>query len=118
MAKPKAKRGVAVLEAISKLWKSVHLLISRRAFKRIITNIVREGHKQRNKRGQNVIKFKPMAVMALQEATEAYITRLFEDTELLAVHARRMTIEDKDMTLACRLRGDENAFWWTRSKNN
>ena len=42
----------------------------------------------------------------LQEASEAYITNLFEDTNLCAIHAKRMTIMKKDMDLARRIRGD------------
>ena len=111
---PKQKRGVAVLKEIEKLMETVDLLTSKRAFKRIITGMVRDGYKERNKKGHNAIKFKPNAVTALHEATEAFITRLFEDTNLVAIHAKRTTIEEKDMLLACRLRGDKTAFWWTR----
>lgn len=111
---PKQKRGVAVLKEIEKLMKTGDILTSKRAFKRIITGIVRECHTLRNKKGHNAIKFKPNAVTALHEATEAFITRLFEDTNLVAIHAKRTTIEDKDLLLACRLRGDKAAFWWTR----
>ncbi|RWS19938.1 histone H3-like protein [Leptotrombidium deliense] len=42
--------------------------------------------------------------MALQEAAEAYIVNLFENTNLLAIHARRVTIMPKDMLLALRIR--------------
>ena len=44
--------------------------------------------------------------MALQEASEAYLVGLFEDTNLCAIHAKRVTVMPKDMTLATRLRGD------------
>ncbi len=44
--------------------------------------------------------------MALQEATEAYLVGMFEDTNLAAIHARRVTIMPKDIKLARRLRGD------------
>jgi histone H3/H4 len=43
--------------------------------------------------------------MALQEAAEAFVVHLFEDTNLLAIHAKRVTIMTKDMQLARRLRG-------------
>lgn len=45
-------------------------------------------------------------VTALQEAAEAYLVGLFEDTQLCAIHAKRVTIFVKDMQLAKRLRGD------------
>ena len=43
--------------------------------------------------------------MALQEAAEAYLTILFEDTMLCAIHAKRVTIMPKDMQLTQRIRG-------------
>ena len=46
--------------------------------------------------------------MALQEASEAYLVKLFEDTNLLAIHAKRVTITNKDLRLAMRIRGDRN----------
>ena len=47
-----------------------------------------------------------MAILALQEATEAYMVGLFEDTNLCAIHAKRVTIMPKDIQLAKRIRGD------------
>ena len=44
--------------------------------------------------------------MALQEAAEAYLVSLFEDTDLAAIHAKRVTIQPKDLVLARRLRGE------------
>jgi histone H3 len=44
--------------------------------------------------------FQSMAVLALQEASEAYLIGLFEDTNLCAIHAKRVTIMPKDMMLA------------------
>jgi histone H3/H4 len=46
------------------------------------------------------------AVLALQEACEAYLVALFEDTNLCAIHAKRVTIMVKDMQLARRIRGE------------
>ena len=51
------------------------------------------------------MRFERSAMNALQEATEAYIVTLFEDTNLAALHAKRVTIQIKDMALALRLRG-------------
>ena len=52
------------------------------------------------------LRFQPSAVMALQEATEAYLVSLFEDTNLAAIHTTRVTIQPKDLALARRLRGE------------
>ena len=45
------------------------------------------------------------ALLALQEATEAHLVGLFEDTNLCAIHAQRVTIMPRDMQLARRVRG-------------
>jgi histone H3 len=52
------------------------------------------------------LRFQTVAVAALQEAAEAYLVGLFEDTNLCAIHARRVTIMPKDMSLARRIRGE------------
>ena len=44
--------------------------------------------------------------MALQEAAEAYLVGLFEDTNICAIHAKYVTIMAKDMQLARRIRGE------------
>ena len=44
--------------------------------------------------------------MALQEATESFMVSMFEDSNLCALHAKRVTIMPKDMVLARRIRGD------------
>jgi histone H3 len=44
--------------------------------------------------------------MALQSSSEAYLTGLMEDTNLCAIHAKRVTILPKDIQLARRLRGE------------
>lgn len=45
-------------------------------------------------------------ISALQEITESYLTRLFEDTNLCALHAKRVTIMPKDLQMALRLNRD------------
>lgn len=49
------------------------------------------------------IRFTKSAMEAIQEATEDFLTEVFEDTNLLAIHARRVTIMAKDMKLATHL---------------
>ena len=50
-------------------------------------------------------RFQSTALQALQEAAEAYMVHLFEDANLLAIHAKRVTIMQKDIQLARRIRG-------------
>ncbi|CAB9523506.1 Histone H3 [Seminavis robusta] len=48
----------------------------------------------------------PKPFFRTQEASEAYLIGLFEDTNLCAIHAKRVTIMPKDMQLARRIRGE------------
>ena len=56
------------------------------------------------------VRFQSQAVLALQEATEAYLVGLFEDTNLCAIHAQRVTIMVRDMQLARRIRGEKQTL--------
>ena len=51
------------------------------------------------------LRFQSVAILALQEAAEAYLIGLFEDAYLCSVHAKRVTLQTKDMVLARRIRG-------------
>jgi hypothetical protein len=50
------------------------------------------------------------ALLALQEAAEAYMVGLFHDTNKCTIHAKRVTIMPKDMQLAQHIRGEKR--WW------
>ncbi|KAF4446317.1 histone H3 [Fusarium austroafricanum] len=54
------------------------------------------------------LRFQSSAIGALQESVESYLVSLFEDTNLCAIHAKRVTIQSKDIQLARRLRGERN----------
>lgn len=61
------------------------------------------------------LRFKSSAVLALQEAAEAYLVSLLDDANMAAIHAKRVTLQVKDMTLAMRLRGDRfysRSMWY------
>ena len=53
------------------------------------------------------MKFQSTALLALQEAAEAFLVGLFEDATLCAIHAKRVTIMKKDLDLAIRMRGGQ-----------
>ena len=78
--------------------KSTDLLIRRLPFQRLVREIVQEF--------KSDLRFQTSAVQAIQEAAEAYLVGLFEDTNLCAIHAKRVTIMPKDMQLARRIRGE------------
>ena len=52
------------------------------------------------------LRFQAAALTALQEAAESYLTGLFEDANLCAIHANRVTVMKKDLDLARRIRGE------------
>ena len=56
------------------------------------------------------MRFQSTALAALQEAAKNFLVGLFEDVNLLAVHAKRVTVMPRDIRLALRIRGDH--FHW------
>ena len=56
------------------------------------------------------MRFQSTAMLCLQEASESYLVGVFHDTNLLAIHAKRVTIMSKDMTLAIHIRGDKKTL--------
>ena len=62
--------------------------------------MVREIAEEFGAQANKVYRFQSTAVLALQEASEAYLVGLFEDTNLCAIHAKRVTIMPKDIQLA------------------
>jgi len=92
---------------IRKYQKSTNLLIPRLPFGRVVREIATA---EASKRGIQGLRFQTNALSAMQEAAEMYLTQLFEDCILLAVHARRVTVMNKDMRLARRIRGDNDIF--------
>jgi histone H3 len=92
--------GTVALREIRKYQKSTDLLIRRLPFQRLIREVAQEFKPE--------LRFQSTALLALQEASEAYLTGLFEDTNLCAIHAKRITITPKDMQLARRIRGEKS----------
>ena len=90
--------GTVALREIRKYQKSTDLLIRKLPFQRLVREIASDFATD--------LRFQSHAVLALQEAAEAYLVGLFQDTNLLAIHARRVTIKPKDMQLARRIRGE------------
>jgi len=93
------KAGTVTLREIKRYQKSVDMLLPRASFQRLVRNITMDMDHQ--------LRFQSQALQALQEASEAYIVGLFEDTNLCAIHAKRVTVQKKDMDLARRIRGDK-----------
>jgi len=90
--------GTVALREIRKYQKSTDLLIRKAPFQRLVREIAQDF--------KTDLRFQSTAVLALQEAAEAYLVGLFEDTNLCAIHAKRVTIMPKDIQLARRIRGE------------
>ena len=52
------------------------------------------------------------AIDAIHEAAEIYLVNLLEDANLLAIHARRFTVQPRDIQLARRIRGE--TMWYSK----
>lgn len=90
--------GTVALREIRRYQKSTELLVRKLPFQRLVREIAQDF--------KTDLRFQSSAVMALQEAAESYLVGLFEDTNLCAIHAKRVTIMPKDMQLARRIRGE------------
>ena len=97
--------GTVALKQIRQYQKSMELLIRKLPFQRLVREIASDSEVIKSPLCGKV-RFQSAAIMALQEATEAYLVGLFEDSNLCAIHARRVTIMPKDIQLARRIRGE------------
>jgi len=89
--------GTVALREIRRYQKSTSLLLRLKPFQRLVREIAQTFRVD--------MRFQVSALAAIQEAAEAYMVSVFGDTNLCAVHAKRVTIQLKDMQLAVRLRG-------------
>ena len=92
------KWGTVVLREIRRYQKSTELLIRKLPFARLVHEITQDF--------QMDLRFQSSAIGALQEASEAYLVGLYKDTNLCAIHAKRVTIMPKDLQLSHRIRGE------------
>jgi len=98
--KRRYRPGTLALKQIRHYQRSTELLLRRLPFQRLVREIMQ-------KIGSPDLRIQAVALEALQHATEAYLVMLFEDTNLCAIHAKRVTIMPKDIQLARRIRGEK-----------
>jgi histone H3 len=100
--------GTVALREIRKYQRSTELLLRKLPFQRLVREIAMNLGPYSGNGGFDPVnvRFQGAAVAALQEAAEAYLVGMFEDTNLCAIHAKRVTIQPKDMQLALRIRGE------------
>ena len=96
LRKPRRFRpGTIALRQIRKYQKSTDLLIRKLPFQRLVREVA-----------QSIVpdlRFQSTAILALQEASESFLVTMFEDVNVCALHAGRVTIQIKDIWLWNRL---------------
>lgn len=104
--KRRYRPGTIALREIRMYQKSTNLLLRKLPFARLVREIANEflGSEEFSSSGTG-LRWASSAMMALQEAAEAYLVHLFEDSNLCAIHAKRVTLMVKDIQLARRIRG-------------
>lgn len=106
---PKKRRyrpGTVALREIRKYQKSTDLLLRRLPFARVVREIALDMITDAGRDyGDTGLRWQSSAILALQEASEAFLVHLFEDANLCAIHAKRVTIMTRDIHLARRIRG-------------
>ena len=90
--------GTVALREIRRYQKSTDQLIRKLPFQRLVREITEDF--------KSDLRYQASAVFALQESAEAYTVGLMEDTNLCAIHGKRVTIMPKDIQLARRIRGE------------
>ncbi|KAI9916802.1 hypothetical protein PsorP6_016750 [Peronosclerospora sorghi] len=99
---PRFQKKQVSMREIRKYQSSTYLLLRKAPFARMLREIS-EPHMEN-------ARFQATALQALQEAAEMNITHLFEDTNLLAIHEKRVTIKPKDMELVRRIRKEYTLY--------
>jgi histone H3 len=97
--RPRFRPGTLALKEIKKMQAQTEAIIPRLPFQRLVRDIARASNPD--------IRFSSPALHALQEAAECYLTGIFEDSYLVALHAKRVTLMAKDIQLARRIRGED-----------
>ena len=92
------RAGTVALKDIRHFQGSTALLIRKLPFQRLVREIAQDF--------KTDLRFQSVAILCLQEAAEAYLVKLFDDANLCAIHARRVTIMPKDIQLARRIWGE------------
>jgi histone H3 len=85
------KPGTVALRQIRKFQKSTDLLIRKLPFQRLMREIAQDYNTN--------LKFQASSILAMQEATEAYLVRILGDAYHLSMHAQRCTLMEKDITV-------------------
>ena len=92
------KAGTVAKREVKRYQKSTNLLIPKASFARLVREVT-----ESIKKG---MRFTASALESVQTASEEYIVKLLNDANLCASHGKRITIMEKDILLARRIRGE------------
>ncbi|KHJ33878.1 putative histone H3 [Erysiphe necator] len=98
--KRRYRPGTLALKEIRKYQRSTDMLLLKLPFARLVREVALQVRP-----AEEGWRWQSQAIQALQESAEAFLVHLFEDTNLCAIHAKRVTIMQKDIQLARRIRG-------------
>ncbi|XP_070706751.1 histone H3-like centromeric protein A [Pempheris klunzingeri] len=99
--KRRFRPGTRALMEIRKYQKSTDLLLRKEPFSRLVREVCQSFSRE-------ALRWQVYALLALQEAAEAFLVLLFSDANLCAIHAKRVTVFPRDIQLARRIRGVDN----------
>ena len=106
ITKRRFRPGTVALREIRRYQKSTELLIHKAPFQRLVREICNDMVCIGSSTFPLMFRIQESALYALQEASEAYLVALFQDAQVCAIHAGRVTIHPVDMALVKRIRGD------------
>jgi histone H3 len=98
--------GTVALHQIRRYQKSTELLIPKMPFQRLAREVLQDLNKGVSFPRHYANRFQSTSLLAMQESVEAFSIGLFEEANLCAIHAKRVTIMPKDMQLSLRIRGE------------
>jgi histone H3 len=101
--KRRMRPGTVALREIRRYQTSTELLIRKAPFQRLVRQVHLESFREGTM--EHAYRYQGSALLALQEAAEAYLVGVFHDSYLCTIHAKRVTLMPKDIQLAMRIRG-------------
>ena len=100
--------GTVALHKIHRYQKSTDLVIRKVPFQCLAREVLQDLNKPGSYPRFSAERFQATSLLAIQESVEAFSVGLFEDVNLCAIHARKVTNMPKDMQLALRIRGESH----------
>ena len=98
----RTRPGIQALREIRKYQKSTELLLRKAPFQRLIRAVCADIREKLG--GEKQYRIQGLCVQALQEASEAYLVALLEESNMCTIHGKRITLMPKDTTFALRIR--------------